>query len=97
MVSENLVVGKFAVGKIVSENLPSEKLLSEKPRPPGEVLGLPYHVLQNIQHPPGQVRGLPYHVLLGKPVAEGVLLTGAEAGLWGGRLGYRGCAVGGYG
>ena len=28
---ENVVVGKFAVGKIVSENFPSENFLSEKP------------------------------------------------------------------
>ena len=29
-------VGKFAVGRILSENLPSEKLLSEKPPIPGK-------------------------------------------------------------
>ena len=29
--SENVVVGNFAVGKYVSENSPSENLLSEKP------------------------------------------------------------------
>ena len=33
VVSENLFVGKFAVGKIVSGNLPSEKLSEKPPRP----------------------------------------------------------------